>query len=257
FKTLFVSFVGPTDPLLIKKNIESVFKDQLKAPYVKPLRKKLTPVNIKNRKYTLIHKEDATDNQIFILFPQSFEYGSPQWYQASLLQQLLGGGLGSALNKTLRVERGLTYGASSRMSGLNFPYWYINTFGGLKQTLPLLKGIDEVLTKFLTTPSEQVLFDSSVEISLNAFQAGRELAIDRIGSQAAHYANHLDYRVIEEYPKKLKNLKKEEVENFKKQLQSKNAAVYLMGNKDFLKKTLLELGVNETDIRVVNKAEIR
>ena len=155
------------------------------------------------------------------------------------------------------MERGLTYGASSRWSGLNFPYWYIATFGGLQQTKPLLKGIDEVLLNFISTPSTDENFEASIEILLNAFQAGRELAYDRISSLAAYYANNLNPQVLEEFPVKIKNIKKSQVESFKKERQYQNAAVYLMGNKDFLTKTLLELGVKTEDIRIVNFDQIR
>lgn len=256
-KNLFVSYVGPTSKTKIQKNIEVVFKKDLQKKFSHHKRLELPPPVITGQKYTLIHKENATDNQIFILYPQQIKHGSVSWYEATVLQHLLGGGLGSALNKTLRVERGLTYGASSRWSGLNFPYWYIATFGGLQQTKPLLKGIDEVLLNFISTPSTDENFEASIEILLNAFQAGRELAYDRISSLAAYYANNLNPQVLEEFPVKIKNIKKSQVESFKKELQYQNAAVYLMGNKDFLTKTLLELGVKTEDIRIVNFDQIR
>ncbi len=257
YKKLFISYVGPTPSKNLKQNIETVFKSELKTHYQNSPRKKLQEPSLENHKYTVVHKEDATDNQIFILFPQSLAYGSPAWYSETLLQQILGGGLGGDLNKTLRVERGLTYGAYSRLSSQNFPIWYISTFGGLQQTKPLLKGIDEVLSKFVSSPSEKEAFDSAVEITLNAFQASRELALDRMSSQAFHYANDLDYKVIQNFPQKISNIKKDSMESFKTQLQIKNAAYYLMGNQVFLKKVLMELGVKASDIRVVNSAEIR
>jgi zinc protease len=257
FDTLFVSYIGADPVSSAKALVNTVFAEDLKKTYVRPAIERTPIVKIEGLKYTVIDKPGATDNQFLIFYPQSVKRDSAEWLQAKMTMDLLGGGLHGALGKTLRVERGLTYGAQSAFNNQGWPYWYIWTFGGVEQTKGLLQGIPEVTEKYQKATLTPALLAESKARVLNDFKSSTELPQDLLIQKSWYYHNAYDATFLSRYENELKNISLSQVAGFRKSLQTKNAAIYLMGDQKVLLPILQSLGVESKLVRVVTLSEIK
>jgi zinc protease len=95
----------------------------------------------------LINKEDAKETTFFIGAP-GISRNNPDFVAIDVVNTLFGGRFTSMLNDELRVNTGLTYGASSRWSPLkNAGSFYITTFTAGKTTEAALDTALSVLNK--------------------------------------------------------------------------------------------------------------
>jgi zinc protease len=95
----------------------------------------------------LINKEDAKETTFFIGAP-GISRNNPDFVAIDVVNTLFGGRFTSMLNDELRVNTGLTYGASSRWSPLkNAGSFYITTFTAGKTTEAALDTAISVLNK--------------------------------------------------------------------------------------------------------------
>ncbi|HLB58877.1 MAG TPA: pitrilysin family protein [Bdellovibrionota bacterium] len=107
--------VGDVDP----KEIKDLLEDQLSSwkGYIKAKPKYLHPQIHEPKTILLIDKPDATQSQIAVGIP-SVPISNRHYLPLKVSAQAFGGRFGSILNQTLRVEKGLTYGASSGLMAL-------------------------------------------------------------------------------------------------------------------------------------------
>ena len=95
----------------------------------------------------LINKDDAKETTFFIGAP-GISRNNPDYVSIDVVNTLFGGRFTSMLNDELRVNTGLTYGASSRFSPLkNGGTFMISTFTATKTTEPAIDKALEVLKK--------------------------------------------------------------------------------------------------------------
>ncbi len=95
----------------------------------------------------LVNKDDAKETTFYIGAP-GISRNNPDYVAIDVINTLFGGRFTSMLNDELRVNTGLTYGASSRFSALrNGGSFYISTFTAAKTTEPAIDKALEVLKK--------------------------------------------------------------------------------------------------------------
>ena len=95
----------------------------------------------------LVNKEDANETTFYIAAP-GISRNNPDFVAVEVINTLFGGRFTSMLNDELRVNSGLTYGASSRFSTLkNGGAFYISTFTALENTEAAIDKTLEVLKK--------------------------------------------------------------------------------------------------------------
>lgn len=257
FDTLFVSYIGTEAPSSAKALLNTVFAEDLKKAYARPAIQRPELVTLNATKYTIIDKPAATDNQVLIFYPQKVQRDSGEWLQAKISMDLLGGGLHGALAKTLRIERGLTYAVQSGFNNQGWPYWFVWTFGGNDQTKGLLQGVPEINEKYQkATLTSSVLAESKARV-LNDFKAATELPKDLLIQKSWYYHHGYDATFLDRYEAELKNVSLANVRNFRKNLQTKNAAVYLMGDQKVLLPILEGLGVDRKNVRIIGINEIQ
>ncbi|WP_413287630.1 M16 family metallopeptidase [Bdellovibrio sp. HCB337] len=256
YQRLFASYIGPQATKEVRTKIETTFKNELQKPYKKWALETTSVPKLKKNTYTIVDKPGATDNQVVYLYPQSVRRDGPQWVNAMVNMDVLGGGLHGHLGRTLRTERGLTYGAMSWFSKTTLPVWMAWTFGGVEQTKGLITGVPEVVGKYVAGPLTATELAESKGRLLNSMGTDLELAKDRLLTQSWHYANGLNPQVVDQYVKMLDNTKLADVTKFKNTLSSKAAAVYMMGDQTKLIPILESIGVPKSEIRVVKVTDI-
>ena len=95
----------------------------------------------------LINKDDAKETTFYIGAP-GISRNNPDFVAVDVINTLFGGRFTSMLNDELRVNTGLTYGASSRFSALkNGGSFVISTFTAGKTTEPAIDKALEVLNR--------------------------------------------------------------------------------------------------------------
>jgi zinc protease len=252
-----VDYVGPETVAKAKTQVQATFSEQLKGKYKRWKVEQLAPAKLARNTYTLIDKPGATDNQIMFIFPQKVKRDSPEWQVSQVTMDTLGGGLHGRLGKVLRSERGLTYHAGSNFSSTLMPYWLVWTFGGLEQTKPLLTGVPEVIEAYKKSSlSAEDLKESKARL-MNSFQTGMELPKDRLMMKGWFYANGLPTDLAERFPKNLAKVDLKNLATFRQNLQSKTAAVYVMGDKAKVLPMLEAIGTNKDKVRIVPVSEIQ
>lgn len=97
-----------------------------------------------SRRLVLLDKPNATDMQIYALSPLPVPLDGPQGAAAEVYFAAMGMDLGARLGKTLRVERGLTYGANAGVRQQEWPSWYAYSFGSLVNTPKIVGGFFEL-----------------------------------------------------------------------------------------------------------------
>ena len=103
----------------------------------------------------------------------------PQSSQLNFANEVLGGGSSGRLFQTLRIEKGYTYGAYSRVQQLNETAPFIvSTSVRANATVPSLQIIRNMLTDYGTSFSE-----ADVEISKNKILKGNTLAYESQGAK--------------------------------------------------------------------------
>ncbi|HEY9724799.1 MAG TPA: insulinase family protein [Oscillatoriaceae cyanobacterium] len=102
------------------------------------------PPTPSDRAAVLIDKPGATNAQVYLLGPLDVDLTSREAAAAEVFFAGMGDGLDARLGKTLRVERGLTYYAGSGFRRMEWPGWYVYSYGGLTQTPKLLSGFYEI-----------------------------------------------------------------------------------------------------------------
>jgi predicted Zn-dependent peptidase len=256
YEAAFFAYIGTPTTSSAKQRLESVFEKELKTPYKAMKTPRPSAPVVNGLQYTVIDKPGATDNQILFLFPQKVQRDAAEWADASIAMDLLGGGLHGQLGATLRSKRGLTYAANSGFNGSGLPYWNVWTFGGVKQTKDLLTGVPEVVASFQKMKLNQATLDQSKARLRNEFRSSQELPKDRLGEETWYYLMDLNPNFIDQYEKDLTKTPLKQINQFKSQLQSKNAAVYVMGDKDVLLGILESIGVKKDAVRVLKISDI-
>jgi zinc protease len=112
-------------------------------------------------KVLLVNKGDAKETTFYIGAP-GVNRNNPDYVAIDVVNTLFGGRFTSMLNDELRVNSGLTYGASSRFNTLkNGGSFVISTFTAVKTTEPAIDKALEVLNKLHTNGIDEKALSSA------------------------------------------------------------------------------------------------
>ncbi len=108
----------------------------------------LAPVDFPTTDRVLLINRSESRETTFYIAAKGVKRDNPDFVAIDVINTLFGGRFTSMLNDELRVNSGLTYGASSRFSSLkNAGTFYISTFTANKTTAPAIQKALEVLKK--------------------------------------------------------------------------------------------------------------
>ncbi len=109
----------------------------------------------------IIDRPTATQSQIFV-GQASFDSHSPLYFPSRVVSAYFGGAFNSRLNETIRVQRGLTYGARGGFSAERFGGQFtVSTFSKTESTDETVSAIFEELARLKTQPpTEKELTDT-------------------------------------------------------------------------------------------------
>jgi predicted Zn-dependent peptidase len=168
------------------------------------------PVMVASRRVILIDKPGATDNQIYALSPMPLDLRAPEAAAAEVFLAGMGFDLGSRLGKTLRVQRGLTYGANSGLRRVEWPQWYAYSFGGIQQTPKIVSGLFELFDGAKDGLSAQEVATAKREL-LQGYAADMESPAQQLDAVAAAVAQGLPPGYPFLRPKLIANVTPEQV----------------------------------------------
>ncbi len=203
----YITIVGNVDKKQAKAISEQLLNGLPKGKKPEPIAK---PVAIKKAQETII---DFDSSQTHFKQGQiGIERGHPDHYALFLGNHLLGGsGFGSLLMEEVREKRGLVYGVGSGFSPMKQSGpWQVSLSTKNDSALEAKKVVNETLKAFMKD------FDQShFEAIKDNLIGGFPLRIDSNGKIISYigmigfYGLPLDY--LEEFPKKIKALTKQEV----------------------------------------------
>ncbi|HUR64740.1 MAG TPA: pitrilysin family protein [Chitinophagaceae bacterium] len=142
-----ISIAGDFNTAEMKAKLTALFSNWRKGtkPQVNLAAKTVTTPS--GNKVLLVNKDDARETTFYIGAP-GISRNNPDFVSIEVINTLFGGRFTSMLNDELRVNTGLTYGASSRFNPLkNAGTFYISTFTANKTTEAAIDKALEVLNK--------------------------------------------------------------------------------------------------------------
>jgi zinc protease len=99
----------------------------------------------------------------------------PDYFISRVLGNILGGGFNSRLNKAIRVEKGLTYGARGGFNAQRFSGEFsVSTFTKTKTTADTVRAILTELEKMQAAPPTTTELDDTKSFIVGSFPAERE-----------------------------------------------------------------------------------
>ncbi|MFN7905333.1 MAG: M16 family metallopeptidase [Pseudobdellovibrionaceae bacterium] len=253
---------GPMALGQIQESIQTEIVGETDQQYIKINFEKVQPADFKPKglAITVLNKPAATDNQILFIFPKPFGETLQSRVIGQVSSFLLGGSGSSDLFRILRTERGLTYGASSRIDN-NRNYWIVATFGGIKQTKDLITGVPEVVQKFQKKKiSKQDVIEAKKMLKVS-FRDSLELPEDRLDYLMSLSLNDVDLALVDQYEKLLDAVTPKNVEDFaRSKFTTKEGFLYVMGDETVIVPILESLPNKEktkTPIRKVQLNELQ
>ncbi len=170
-KQFYTSFYRPNGSVMaivgdfktkdMEKKLETLFKDWKpnENGLVKPAEEPM-PIHQKNR-VLVINKDNATETTFYIGAP-GVSRNNPDYVAIQVINTILGGRFTSWLNDELRVNSGLTYGASSRFVPLkNAGTFVISTFTKSATTTEAIDLALEVLNRLHTKGVDDATLNSA------------------------------------------------------------------------------------------------
>jgi zinc protease len=142
-----ISVVGDFNSKEMKAALTVLFSKWEKSSKEEESPASKTVALLKENRVLLVNKEDAKETTFYIGAP-GVSRNNPDYVAIEVVNTLFGGRFTSMLNDELRVNSGLTYGASSRFNALkNGGSFAISTFTAEKTTEPAIDKALEVLSK--------------------------------------------------------------------------------------------------------------
>jgi zinc protease len=161
-----IAVVGDFKTADMKKRITALFGDW-KTAEARMIKRAVPELNFDKSRVLLINKDDARETTFYI-GGKGIPYSSPDYIPVLVVNTVLGGRFTSWLNDALRVNSGLTYGASSRFSRYKMAGTFvISTFTKNSTTVPAVDMALDVLDSLHKTG-----IDDKVLASAKAYVKG-------------------------------------------------------------------------------------
>lgn len=132
-----IAVVGDFKTADMKKKITALF-GEWKTAESRMIKRVAPDLTFEKSRVLLVNKEDARETT-FLIGGQGVDYNSADYVPIMVVNTILGGRFTSWLNDALRVNSGLTYGASSRFSRYKYAGTFaISTFTKNASTVPAI-----------------------------------------------------------------------------------------------------------------------
>ena len=250
-----LSIVGDFSSKEMKVMITKLFSEWKKSSNVtKNLATKPIPTPSEPR-VLLVNKEDAKETTFYI-GSSSISRNNPEYVDISIINTLFGGRFTSMLNDELRVNSGLTYGASSRFEPLKYGGSFtISTFTANETTEAALDKTFEVINTLHSKGLDETSLTSAKNYVKGQFPPKYETVSQLAGLLGEMFWYDLDISYINNFPKKVDDLDlKKANEIIETYFPKDNLQIVLIGKASEIKKVAEKYGkVTETEINTYPK----
>ncbi|MDZ4795571.1 MAG: pitrilysin family protein [Bacteroidota bacterium] len=246
-----ISIAGDFNTAEMKTMISNLFSGWKKGtkPQVNLASKPVTTPS--GNRVLLINKDDAKETTFYIGAP-GISRNNPDFVSIDVVNTLFGGRFTSMLNDELRVNTGLTYGASSRFSPLkNAGSFLISTFTAGKTTEPAIDKALEVLSKLHSNGIDEKSLASAKNYVKGQFPPRYETAGQLAGLMTQMFWYNFDESFINNFEKSVDGLTVEKVkEIIAKYFPKDKLQFVLVGKSADIKKIAEKYGpVTEVQIK--------
>jgi zinc protease len=260
FRNLSVASAGPVPLDRLKQALErTFFAPELRRPmftgYTFPA---LDLVRFRREalQVTLIDKPGAADNQILFVYPEAWQQDGPEQALAEVAHLILGEGVSSRLNDTLRTRRGLTYHAGTFLV-TGVPMWMAWTFGGAKEAPALLQGVPEVIAAFRKERLRRADVEQAAARRIARWKEELELPADRLARQVKLRLFGLDPGHLTRHEAALAAVTAPAVQAFVRQrIDLRGGYLYVMGDRARLAPLLEKLTSPGAPLRVLQVRDV-
>ncbi len=201
-----ISIVGDFNTKEMKGELTTLFSNWEKSTKEKenPATKAIS-IPTENR-VLLVNKNDAKETTFYIGAP-GISRNNPDFVAIEVVNTLFGGRFTSMLNDELRVNSGLTYGASSRFNALkNGGSFVISTFTANKTTEAAIDKALEVIKKLHTNGLDEKSLSSAKNYVKGQFPPRYETAGQLSGLMTQMFWYNFDKSFIDNFEKNVDGL---------------------------------------------------
>lgn len=246
-----ISIVGDFNTKDMKAELTTLFSTWEKSTKEKenPATKAII-IPTENR-VLLVNKNDAKETTFYIGAP-GISRNNPDFVAIEVVNTLFGGRFTSMLNDELRVNSGLTYGASSRFSTLkNGGSFIISTFTANKTTEAAIDKALEVMTKLHATGLNEKSLASAKNYVKGQFPPRYETAGQLSGLMTQMFWYNFDKSFIDNFEKNVDGLDLVKANQIIAKYFPKDKFQFIMvGKSEEIKKIAQKYGkVTEVDIK--------
>ncbi|MDI1306381.1 MAG: pitrilysin family protein [bacterium] len=246
-----ISIVGDFNTKDMKVELTSLFSTWEKSTKEKenPATKAIS-IPTENR-VLLVNKNDAKETTFYIGAP-GISRNNPDFVAIEVVNTLFGGRFTSMLNDELRVNSGLTYGASSRFNTLkNGGSFVISTFTANKTTDAAIDKALEVMTKLHATGLNEKSLASAKNYVKGQFPPRYETAGQLSGLMTQMFWYNFDKSFIDNFEKNVDGLDLAKANQIIAKYFPKDKFQFIMvGKSEEIKKIAEKYGkVTEVDIK--------
>jgi zinc protease len=246
-----ISIVGDFNTKEMKGELTTLFSNWEKSTKEKenPATKAIS-IPTENR-VLLINKNDAKETTFYIGAP-GISRNNPDFVAIEVVNTLFGGRFTSMLNDELRVNSGLTYGASSRFSTLkNGGSFVISTFTANKTTEAAIDKSLEVIKKLHTNGLDEKSLSSAKNYVKGQFPPRYETAGQLSGLMTQMFWYNFDKSFIDNFEKNVDGLDLAKANQIIAKYFPKDKFQFiLVGKSEEIKKIAEKYGkVTEVDIK--------
>ncbi len=177
----------------------------------------------------------------------------PEYFTGLVLSQVFGGSYSSRLNKAIRIEKGLTYGASGGFSASRFAGTFrVSTFTKTPTTAETLKVILSEIDRMRASPPEAEELDSAKSYMVGSFAGDRETPGQMVGDLwLIEYAG-LSKDYFQKYLKGIRDSTADTVQNVAERfMQPDKLTIVVVGEAEKIKEDLERIA----PVTVVKTAE--
>jgi zinc protease len=246
-----ISIVGDFNTKDMKAELTSLFSTWEKSTKEKenPATKAIS-IPTENR-VLLVNKNDAKETTFYIGAP-GISRNNPDFVAIEVVNTLFGGRFTSMLNDELRVNSGLTYGASSRFNTLkNGGSFVISTFTANKTTEAAIDKALEVMTRLHATGLNEKSLASAKNYVKGQFPPRYETAGQLSGLMTQMFWYNFDKSFIDNFEKNVDGLDLVKANQIIAKYFPKDKFQFIMvGKSEEIKKIAQKYGkVTEVDIK--------
>ena len=225
-----IAVVGDFKTADMKKRITTLFGDW-KTAEARMIKRAVPELNFDKSRVLLINKDDARETT-FIIGGKGIPYSSPDYIPVLVVNTVLGGRFTSWLNDALRVNSGLTYGASSgftrnKMSGT----FVISTFTKNSTTVPAIDMALSVLDSLHKTGIDEKVLASAKAYVKGDFPPKYESAGALSGLLTDMFIYNFDENFINTFQAKVDGLTTEQAKSIIEQYFPKDNLQFVMVGK--------------------------